>query len=278
MTETTRWNRPAPIRTAKVGAMRLTYLPDGHVQLDPKQWYPATDPALWADEHPELLDGGGHVIASIGALLVEHGERAMLIDAGFGPRLVPAAHTHPALGRLGGGALPESLAAAGVAPEAIEAVAFTHLHDDHFGWVLRPGPGGTPFAGAAILAGAADWAAWREPVPAGLRTRGVREGEEVFPGVTVMALPGHTPGHTGYVVESEGERLIVVGDALHSSAQVPHPEWPVLMDVDRVAGIASRRRVLAALSEPGTRGFAMHFADVGFGRVAEGPVWLPDPD
>jgi glyoxylase-like metal-dependent hydrolase (beta-lactamase superfamily II) len=280
----TRWNRPAGLRSTTVGEHRLTYIPDGSVQLDPRRWYHETDPSIWDGEHAGLLDPEGFLAASIGGLLVEHGDRAMLIDAGFGPRTIPAAHTHPALGVLGGGDLLTGLKQAGVGggtvePEQIDTVAFTHLHDDHFGWVLRPGPEGNPFRHAHLLAGAEDWAAWREPAPQ--RARGIRDGEEVFPGVTALSSPGHTPGHTCYVIESAGERLIAIGDALHSPAQVPHPEWPVLMDVDRAAGIESRRRVLAELAQDGVRAFGIHFADVQFGRVAtgaDGPYWETDAD
>ncbi|GAA1672363.1 MBL fold metallo-hydrolase [Glycomyces endophyticus] len=266
---TTRLNRPAGLRTTSVGEHRLTYIPDGSVQLDPRRWYHETDPSIWDGEHAGLLDPEGYLAASIGGLLVEHGDRAMLIDAGFGPRTIPAAHTHPALGVLGGGDLPTGLKQAGVDPARIDTVALTHVHDDHFGWVLRPGPAGTPFPNAAVAAGAADWAAWREPVA--VPTKAVHDGDEVFPGVTAMAAPGHTPGHTCYVIESGGERLIAFGDALHSPAQAAHPEWPVLMDVDRVRGIESRRRVLAALAQDGVRGFGIHFADVQFGRIISGP-------
>jgi glyoxylase-like metal-dependent hydrolase (beta-lactamase superfamily II) len=259
-----------------VGEHRLTYLPDGAVQLDPRRWYPQTDQSLWDGPYAHLLDADGYLVGSIGGLLVEHGDRALLIDAGFGPRVIPAAHTHPALGVLAGGELLTSLKQTSVEPEQIDTVAFTHLHDDHFGWVLRPGPEGTPFRDAQIAAGAADWAAWREP--AALRTRALRDGDEIFPGVVAMAAPGHTPGHTCYVIASGGERLVAFGDALHSPAQVAHPEWPVLMDVDQSRGIVSRRRVLASI-EDGTRAFGIHFADAQFGRVrrgAEGLYWEPD--
>jgi glyoxylase-like metal-dependent hydrolase (beta-lactamase superfamily II) len=273
----TRWNRPARLRTTIVGEHRLTYLPDGAVQLDPRRWYPRTEPSLWDDRYADLLDPGGYLTGSIGGLLVEYGDRAMLIDAGFGPRTIPAAHTHPALGVLAGGDLLTSLKQTGLEPERIETVAFTHLHDDHFGWVLRPGPEGSPFKGAEIIAGAADWAAWREPVA--VRAKAVHGGEEVFPGVTAMAAPGHTPGHTCYEIASGGERLIAIGDALHSAAQAAHPEWPVLMDVDQERGVETRRKVLAALGEDGVRAFAIHFADAQFGRIRQGedgPYWEPD--
>ncbi len=65
-------------------------------------------------------------MASLGGLLVEHGDRALLIDAGFGPESLPPDPGTPR-GAIRGGALPGNLAALGRSPAGIEAVAFTHL-------------------------------------------------------------------------------------------------------------------------------------------------------
>ncbi|MDQ8707835.1 MBL fold metallo-hydrolase [Streptomyces sp. LHD-70] len=99
------------------------------------------------------------------------------------------------------------------------------------------------------------------------RARTVAEGEEIFPGVRVLATPGHTVGHTAYVIESGGQRLIAFGDALHSPVQISHPEWSAAPDVDADRSADHRRRLVAELSAPGTLGYGIHFADVVFGRV-----------
>ena len=83
---------------------------------------------------------GGFLIASVGGLLVERGGRALLIDAGVGPISVgPPLNT---FGVQTGGKLLDSLATLGRSPAGIEAVALTHLHNDHFGWAWYPARSG----------------------------------------------------------------------------------------------------------------------------------------
>ncbi|WP_147472617.1 MBL fold metallo-hydrolase [Streptomyces triticirhizae] len=112
-------------------------------------------------------------------------------------------------------------------PEGIEVVAFTRLHLDHVGWAsVRP----PVFTRATFVVPAG---AWEGPVPVPppalrRRQRRVVPGEEVFPGVHVLALPGHT----GFTITSRGERLVAFGVALHSPVQVRHPEWSPPPDPD----------------------------------------------
>ncbi|MFD7028470.1 MBL fold metallo-hydrolase [Streptomyces sp. NPDC059917] len=280
MTTATRWNTPATApRTLRFGEHTVTWLPDGYVQLDPRRWLPDTTDADWAGENAELLDPEGFLAASIGALLIRHGDRAMLVDAGFGPHDIPAAHTHPALGALVGGRLPAALEAVGVDPAAVELIAFSHLHDDHFGWAFRPGQGlASPFVNATFAASAAEWANWAQPTAGSPRVRTVGDGEEIFPGVTARLTPGHTAGHTSYVLSSGERRLIAFGDVFHTPAQFPRPDWRVSMDALPERGVDARRALLAELARPGTTAFANHFSDVVFGRLGDNsgtPCWEP---
>ncbi|MER5731130.1 MBL fold metallo-hydrolase [Streptomyces sp. NPDC002138] len=280
MTTVTRGTTPATApRTLRFGEHTVTWLPDGHVQLDPRRWLPDSTAADWAGRNAALLDPDGFLTASIGALLIRHGDRAMLVDAGFGPHAVPAENTHPALGALVGGQLPAALDAVGVDPAAIELIAFSHLHDDHLGWALRPGPGlASPFVNAAFAASAAEWSHWARPAAGSSRTRTVGGGEEVFPGVTAWPTPGHTAGHTSYVLTSGERRLIAFGDLFHTPAQLARPDWRVVVDAHPERGAEARRALLAELARPGTAGFANHFSGAVFGRLANHsgtPCWEP---
>ncbi|GGT67733.1 MBL fold metallo-hydrolase [Actinomadura citrea] len=277
-----RLRRPAGIRSLPLGDMRVSYVPDGAVRLPPRGWLPDTTEEVWIT-HPDYLDASGHLVASIGGLLVEHGDRALLIDAGFGPQSLPPDPSTPR-GDIHGGALLESLAELGRGPEEIEAVAFTHLHSDHLGWAWHPAPGSDRpvFAHADYLVSESEWAerdVMAEEVTAmASRVRTVTEGEEIFPGVRVRITAGHTAGHAEYVVTSGGQRLIAFGDALHSPIQIDHPEWSASVDHDPARSADHRRRLVAELEEPGTIGFGVHFADVVFGRVrrdGDGPAWRP---
>lgn len=280
-----RLRRPATTRSLSLGGTTVTYVPDGAVQLSPRGWLPDTTDEVWA-AHPEYLDDDGYLVASIGGLLVTHGDRALLIDAGFGPR---SARLDDPIGTIHGGALLDNLAALGQDPAAIEAVAFTHLHTDHLGWAWHPAPGGDApaFTGAEYLFSTPEWTHRELAIPNGTgpeiletlrpRVRTVADGEEIFPGVRVLLTEGHTAGHTAYVITGADRRLIAFGDALHSPIQISHPEWWAAPDHDRTRSTAARRHLVAELSRPDTIGFGIHFADVVFGRVQQG-TWLPVDD
>ncbi|MFH9010554.1 MBL fold metallo-hydrolase [Streptomyces sp. NPDC017943] len=255
-----------------LGTHRLTYLPDGYVQLNPRTWFPDSPEAFWRD-HAHHLDEEGFLRASVGGLLVEWEDRAMLVDTGFGPVRVPAEHTIAPLGRLQGGGLPDALAAVGSTWESVDTVAFTHVHDDHVGWASDERLGGARF-----LASAAEWrGAHRRPAG---QPVAVRDGQEVFPGVTAVATPGHTPGHLSYVIRggADGPTAVVVGDVLHSALQLADLTWRAASDLDPAEAVRSRRKIVAHLSRPGAIGFAGHFSGAVFGRLADsggGPRWEP---
>lgn len=284
-----RLRRPASLRSVSLGGTKVTYLPDGAVPLSPRGWLPDTSDEVWA-AHPEYLDDSGRLVASIGGLLVEADGRAMLIDAGFGPWTLPEEPGSPH-GAAHGGALLDSLVAAGCPPERIEAVAFTHLHVDHLGWAWHPVPGGDrlAFPAAEYLVAEDEWAGRDNMMTHGVtgemlaalasRVRIVGDGEQIFPGVRVLLTPGHTPGHAAYVVRDGGQRLIAFGDAMHSPIQVEHPEWRAVVDHDPGMSMASRQRLVAELRRPDTIGFGVHFADAVFGRVrGDVPSWRPLPE
>jgi glyoxylase-like metal-dependent hydrolase (beta-lactamase superfamily II) len=276
-----RLRRPSGIRSLTIGDTTLSYVPDGAVQLSPRGWLPGTTDEVWA-KHREYLDDSGHLVAGIGGLLVERGGRALLIDAGFGPQAVPAQPGNPH-GAIDGGALLDNLAALGRGPADVEAVAITHLHVDHVGWARE-------FTGGAVVS-EPEWAQRHLAEEQGtsheildaLRpsVRTVTDGEEIFPGVRAMLTPGHTAGHTTYVITAGEHRVIAFGDAFHSPVQMAHPEWWAAPDHDRGRSTHFRRALVDELSTPGTIGFGIHFADVVFGRVqagADGPVWRPIDD
>jgi glyoxylase-like metal-dependent hydrolase (beta-lactamase superfamily II) len=280
--------RPAGIRSLRLGGMKVSFVPDGAVQLRPRDLLPDTTDEVWA-AHPEFLGESGNLVASIGGLLVENGGRALLIDAGFGPQSLPAEPVGPR-GVIYGGALLDNLAELGRSPEEIEAVAFTHLHIDHLGWAWHPAPGGDQpaFTNADYLVAEPEWSqrhlleahgTTKEILTAlAPHVRTVADGQEIFPGVRIQITPGHTPGHAAYVIASGGQRLIAFGDALHSPIQVDHPEWSAAFDHDRAQSADHRRRLVADLEKSDTIGFGIHFADVVFGQVrrdGDGPAWRP---
>jgi glyoxylase-like metal-dependent hydrolase (beta-lactamase superfamily II) len=284
-------NDQSAVRTLTVGDIRLTYVVDGAMELDPAGFLPAVPAAYWQD-HPEALTRSGRIAASAGGLLVERGGRRLLIDAGLGGNVLS-----PSLGVSRAGALLQTLRRLRVRPESVDTVAFTHLHADHTGLGFRT-DGERPrraFPRAGYLVAAAEWEPfWRREITVGapswdgfmvpmsrvLRTFG--DGAEIWPGVTALVTPGHSPGHTTYVIAASGGRhVLVFGDAFHTPAQLTRPEWPSGPDTDTGAVLKARRVLLDRLLLPRTHAFAFHFGDQAFGRVVRdgtGAVrWRPAP-
>jgi glyoxylase-like metal-dependent hydrolase (beta-lactamase superfamily II) len=275
-----RLRRPSAVCSLRVGDLKVSYVPDGAMLLKPA---PPLPPHEMRHRSPYTahLNDTARLVANTGGLLVQDGPRSLLIDAGFGPHSVPEEPSHPYLGTLHGGSLMTNLAKLGARPDEIETVAFTHLHPDHIGWATTDPP---VFTRATF---AIPETAWHDhpgtpalPRTTEHRIRLVVPGEVVFPGVRALSLPGHTTGHTGFVITSRGERLLAFGDALHSPLQVRYPNWFTVPDDDPVQSERHRRRLIAELRRPDTVGFGIHFADVVFGRVVadehgEGAEWHP---
>jgi glyoxylase-like metal-dependent hydrolase (beta-lactamase superfamily II) len=282
MTEPGLQNEQSKVRSIQLGDVRLTYIVDGAMGLTPAGFFPDVPGAYWAS-HADALDAQGRVAMPAGGLLVERDGRALLIDAGLGDFNNAMSIGGVSIGAANCGALPDTLAALGHSPTDIEAVAFTHLHTDHTGWAFVPDGGGgyrkffpdaryllaaqewAPHGRGELIPGAPSRAAMIEPL-GGVHTE-FADGEQIFPGVHAVVTPGHSPGHTSYVISTTAGRLIAFGDAFHIPAQLAHQTWPSKPDVDGVAVLAARTRLFAELTEPDTLAFAFHFGDQAFGRV-----------
>jgi glyoxylase-like metal-dependent hydrolase (beta-lactamase superfamily II) len=108
----------------------------------------------------------------------------------------------------------------------------------------------------------------------------VGDDDEILPGVRAVITPGHSPGHTSYVITSSaGRRLVAFGDVFHIPEQLAHCEWLSAVDTDGDGVREARGRLLAELSQPNTVGFGCHFGDQAFGEVtideSGRPVWQP---
>jgi glyoxylase-like metal-dependent hydrolase (beta-lactamase superfamily II) len=200
------------------------------------------------------------ITLGVDALLAEGGGRVMLFDTGLGPGV------H--------GALPQSLAQAGVSPDAVTDIFITHSHGDHVGGLVADGR--LAFPHAVIHMSATEWA-WmqRQPNAAALvgalapQVRPFAPGAAIVPGVSAVALPGHTPGHVGYEIVSGSQHLFDMGDLAHSAiVSLAKPDWAIAYDSDKAEGEATRRATLARLAVSRERVFAPHFPFPGVGRIA----------
>lgn len=229
------------------------------------------------------------VPSSVNAFLIDTGEARVLVDAGAGELQGP-----------GLGKLEASLGKAGYAPEDVDAVLLTHLHPDHVGGIARGGR--RVFPAADIWADARELAFWRDgsrssqvdvsvrasfdgaiaslrPYESAGRLRSFEPGEQPIRGLRTMGLEGHTAGHTGFIVESGGERLIVCGDVLHVAAlQLAEPRLAIRYDSDPALASDAREQLLADAAERGDWLAAAHAPFPGIGKVRRdglGYAWLP---
>lgn len=279
--------RAAVGRCWTFGDAEVSYVPDGAGALIPEVFLPTVD---W-HRYPQYLTADGTVMASLGGLLVRRGGRTLLVDTGYGPGPAfegPAAAAR-GLGPFRGGALLDNLAQLGVAPSDVDTVVVTHVHFDHVGWLVhRDRPGCPPvFPAARYLVAEAEWAHClahgdsngqldQETFfrPLGELVETFPDGAEIFPGFTALPTPGHTPGHTSFVLSGGGRELVVVGDAAHNPVELEHPEHGARRDSDPAAAQASRELLADRLARPDTVGYGMHFADVVVGTLTDGR-WVP---
>jgi glyoxylase-like metal-dependent hydrolase (beta-lactamase superfamily II) len=283
---TPRSARPPLVRRLELGDLRLTYVVDGVMEMVTEAFFPAIPSSHWAAD-PATVNAGGRVVMGTGALLVESGSQAMLIDLGWGSFAGETMY-----GPVRCGELLANLAATGRSPEDIDVVAYTHLHVDHVGWTFdRAGSAVFPRARSVVagleleayLSGGVSCAPLSRTeflLPFRDQAEGFDDGAEVFPGVRAFITPGHSPGHTSYVLTTGGQRLIVFGDVFHVAAQIGSPSWLSGPDHRPEAAIAARHTLLGELTRPGTLGFAFHFADEPFGRVVidesgDAATWVP---
>jgi glyoxylase-like metal-dependent hydrolase (beta-lactamase superfamily II) len=264
---------PAAAQSFKLGPLQLIALRDGQfvAHNDGKTFGSDADVAtvgnlLKASNLPD-----DRVTLSVNALLVRAGKRVILIDSGLGP----AVH----------GALMASFAEAGVAPDEVTDVLITHSHFDHVGGLAGAG-GKLAFPKAVIRMSTAEWA-WMKSQPDAAALVKVIDGHvqtftpgaPIAPGVTSVALNGHTPGHVGYEITSGKQSLLDIGDMAHSSViSLKKPEWTMQFDSDKATAVATRKATFARLAKSHELVFAPHFPYPGVGHVVaddDAYTWVP---
>lgn len=277
----------AATRSIGVGDARITFLADGGGIVQPLALYPASTAAGW-QTHANLLDQEGRFITSIGGFLIERGAHVIAVDLGIGPHTID----FPGFGPFSGGGYLDSLAQTGVAPGTVTDVIFTHLHLDHCGWVTQPANGGRrlTYPNARYWVTQTEWDFWyggdnpAGPHPLFVQqplkelVQFIRGGDEIAPGVTAVATPGHTPGHISLRIDAGEQRVFLTGDVLHGAMQLRERDWSVAFDVDAALARQSREQLYAELTRPNTIVAVNHFSDAVFGRISqegENYRWTP---
>lgn len=279
--------RQAPgVHHLAVGDTIVTALNDGTIEAA-FEWLTGIAPAEATALHHA---GFRHVPPriTVNAFLLHMPGRLVLVDGGGGTSMGP-----------GMGALSAGLASMGVAPADVDVVLATHLHPDHVGGLVDSG-GVAVFPNAELVVHEAEPRFWgddavfaklpdehkefallaRATVAAyGNRLRQVRDGE-VLPGVSALPAPGHTPGHTGWLIASGDASLLIWGDVVHMpGVQFARPDAGMGFDVDGALAIATRQRLMDMAATERLRVAGMHLDFPAFGHVAparEGYAFVPE--
>ena len=260
-----------------LGDFEITALSDGTVALPVDKLLTNTTPgqvgkALAASFVKAPLE------TSVNAYLVNTGDKLVLVDTGaaglFGPTL---------------GKLLVNLKAAGYQPEQVDAVVITHMHADHVGGLMAGDK--LAFPNATVHADKHDADFWlsqanldKAPADAKDFFKGamaslnpyVKAGKfkpfdgdtELVPGIRAQAARGHTPGHTVYVAESKGQKLVFWGDLMHVAAvQFAQPSVTIQFDSDSKAAAVQRKKAYADAAKNGHWVAASHLAFPGIGHL-----------
>lgn len=288
---------PAGFHRFQLGRMEVTVLNDGYFHLPAEVHAAGVDrderDRYYASRHLPTDAIPGQLLP----ILIDTEAGRVLVDAGMGEPQDFAPHT---------GRLDAALALAGVGRETVDLVVLTHAHGDHFGGLLDPATGESRFPNAEVVVSRPEVEFWTAPdaisrVPdwadmfggpeafvqmsagvlaaLGDRLRTVEPDGEIAAGLHAVDSPGHTPGHICVLAESEGEQLLVAGDAIVSvHVGFERPDWPFLFDLDGPEGVRTRMRLLDRAAADGILLSGYHFPFPGVGRVArDGDAyrWLP---
>jgi glyoxylase-like metal-dependent hydrolase (beta-lactamase superfamily II) len=271
-----------------LGSFQVTALSDGTVTLPVDKLLTNNTPA-----RIESLLARSYLKApvetSVNGYLVHTGSKLVLIDTGaaglFGPTL---------------GRLVANLKSAGYQPEQVDEIYITHMHPDHVGGLMADGK--MVFPNAVVRADSREggfWLAQENLDNAPADAKGFFQGAmaslkpyvdagrlkpfdgetELVPGIRAIPARGHTPGHTIYAVESQGNKLVVWGDLMHVAAvQFAMPGTTIQFDVDAKAAAPQRQKNYADAAKKGYFVAVAHVSFPGIGRLradGKGYDWIP---
>lgn len=249
----------------------------------------ACQPLTWMAPH--FMDADGNLIMSIHALVVDTGDRRIVVDTCIGN---DKQRSIPNWSNLQTSFL-EDLAAAGYPRESIDTVLCTHLHVDHVGWntMLVDGEWVPTFENARYLMAEKEFQYWdsvdedalnegvmgdsvRPVVAAGL-VDFVDCEYQICPEIQLEPTPGHTPGHVSVHIASAGEEALITGDCIHHPCQMSRTHWCSSADFDAVQGQKTRESLLEKYVDQDVLIIGTHFATPSAGHVkplAGGGFWL----
>jgi glyoxylase-like metal-dependent hydrolase (beta-lactamase superfamily II) len=283
--------KPIPgVYRYKLGSYELTAIYDGvwHRPIDASFVREAAWPDVQQAMTSAYMPEPGKLSIPFTALLVNTGAKLLLIDTGSAGQITPTA-----------GALIDNLAAAGVAPKDVDAIAISHFHPDHING-LKTKDDALVFPNAEIMVPAEELRFFMDDGNLSRASEGVRgvflnarrvfksiektvtpfdPGKEIVPGVTPLASPGHTPGHVVFAVASGDRSMMVLSDTTNRPELfAKHPDWQPVFDMDGPLAVANRKRLLDRVAAERMLVQSYHFPFPACGHIAKdgaGYVYVP---
>lgn len=262
-----------------VGQANLTVISDGHFTV------PTRGLAVNAGENDVMTFLEAHFLdPKVGYnhtnhVVIEINDAKILVDVGSGERFQPTT-----------GRMLQNLEAAGIDADTITHVVLTHAHPDHI-WGIRDDFDEAIFPDAEYIIGSIEYDWWmsedrvnqvapdmQQLVLGATNSLGAIEstitmasdGHEVVTGVRMIDTPGHTIGHMSLMVESGGDSLLVLGDAIvHPFISFEHPMWYAGIDMNGEQAVTTRRRLLDMTATDRTAILGYHFPFPGVGHVMQ---------
>jgi glyoxylase-like metal-dependent hydrolase (beta-lactamase superfamily II) len=267
------------IARVRVGSYTVTSLPDGFVERPLVEGFVRN--ASLAQVQAALAEAKlptDKVTVPFTPFVVDTGKNKVLLDGGNGTFGAPTS-----------GTLLKSLAAAGLQPSQIDTIIVSHFHGDHING-LRDKDGKLVFPNAKILVPAPEWAWWMDDArmnalpenqrgnfmavrrvfgPIAQTVERFEPGRELVPGIRSMPAFGHTAGHTTFMVESGGQKLLYWADTTNVAALfVRNPDWAVMFDADAEAARKVRRALMEMAVKENLLVAGYHLTLPAIGRLA----------
>ncbi len=274
--------------TAVTDGSRPTKVPDNFVRNASREQWSAGLAAVYMDkENPAF---------PFTPIVVNTGSKLIAIDTGLG-----AGAYEQSKGAIG--QFQTNLAASGIDPKLIDTVIISHFHPDHINGLLLA-DGKPAFPNAEILVPAVEWKFWTDagnmskaagtPLENNFKNVGrvfgafgnkvtqYEAGKEVAPGITSMATPGHTPGHTSFTIASGAASVMAQIDVTAGPALlfVRNPDYQVFFDMDGPLAVQTRRKLYDQLvaDKMMVQGFHLPFPSVGYmEKEGNGYRFVPRP-